>query len=153
MNTRLLRFYAAAVIKFSRESIDNPYLIGYNIYEKRKRILMKRTFVELPIFRSRWEDLGLNDGDLRRLQIELLADPKVGAVMQGTGSVRKMRFAFEHRGKSGGVRVIYVDFEVYEKIYLLTAYTKNEKDNLTKEERNNLKRLIAVLEQQLKDNT
>ena len=71
--------------------------------------------------------------------------------MQGTGGVRKMRFAFEHRGKSGGVRVIYVDFEVYEKIYLLTAYTKNEKDDLTKKERSEIKQLIEVLEQQLRD--
>lgn len=76
---------------------------------------MKRSFIELPIFKSRWEALGLNEEDLLRLQVELLADPKAGDVMQGTGGVRKMRFAFEHRGKSGGVRVIYVDFEVYEK--------------------------------------
>lgn len=76
---------------------------------------MKRSFIELPIFKSRWEALGLNEEDLLRLQIELLADLKAGDVMQGTGGVRKMRFAFEHRGKSGGVRVIYVDFEVYEK--------------------------------------
>ena len=113
---------------------------------------MVRTFIELPIFRSRWNDLGLNDTDLRRLQIELLADPKVGAVMQGTGGVRKMRFAFEHQGKSGGVRVIYVDFEIYEKIYLLTAYTKNEKENLTKEERNEIRKLITLLEKQLEEN-
>ena len=113
---------------------------------------MVRTFIELPIFRSRWNDLGLNDTDLRRLQIELLADPKVGAVMQGTGGVRKMRFAFEHQGKSGGVRVIYVDFEIYEKIYLLTAYTKNENENLTKEERNEIRKLITVLEKQLEEN-
>ena len=113
---------------------------------------MVRTFIELPIFRSRWNDLGLNDTDLRRLQIELLADPKVGAVMQGTGGVRKMRFAFEHQGKSGGVRVIYVEFEIYEKIYLLTAYTKNEKENLTKEERNEIRKLITVLEKQLEEN-
>lgn len=112
---------------------------------------MKRSFVELPIFKSRWEALGLDEEDLLSLQTELLADPKVGDVMQGTGGVRKMRFAFEHRGKSGGVRVIYVDFEVYEKIYLLTAYTKNEKENLTKKERNEIKQLIEVLEQQLKD--
>lgn len=72
--------------------------------------------------------------------------------MQGTGGVRKMRFAFEHQGKSGGVRVIYIDFEVYEKIYLLTAYTKNEKENLTKEEQNELRTLIKVLEKQLEDN-
>ncbi len=79
------------------------------------------------MFRSRWEDLGLTDADLLRLQSELLADPKVGDVMRGTGGVRKMRFAFRHQGKSGGVRVIYIDFEIYEKIYLLTAYTKMKK--------------------------
>ncbi|MBQ8229064.1 MAG: type II toxin-antitoxin system RelE/ParE family toxin [Clostridia bacterium] len=113
---------------------------------------MTRSFIELPLFRSKWEDLGLTDKDLRRLQESLLADPKIGAVMRGTGGVRKMRFAFEHRGKSGSIRVIYVDFEVYEKIYLLTAYTKNEKDNLTEKEQNELRRLIEILENQLADN-
>lgn len=112
---------------------------------------MTRSFVELPLFRSKWESLGLTETDLRRLQESLLADPKIGAVLQGTGGIRKMRFAFEHQGKSGGVRVIYIDFEVYEKIYLLTAYTKNEKENLTKEERNELRKLISVLEKQLED--
>ena len=63
-----------------------------------------------------------------------------------------MRFAFEHRGKSGSVRVIYIDFEVYEKIYLLTAYPKNEKENLSKSERNELRELVKVLENQLKEN-
>ena len=113
---------------------------------------MTRTFVEMPIFQSKWRELGLDDEDLKRLQYELLADPKTGAVIRGTGGVRKMRFAFEHKGKSGGVRVIYVDFEVYEKIYLITAYTKSEKDNLTDSERNEIHRLIDILEQQLKDN-
>ncbi len=113
---------------------------------------MTRTFIELPLFRSKWENLGLNDADLRRLQDELLSDPKIGDVIRGTGGVRKMRFAFEHRGKSGGVRVIYVDFEVYEKIYLLTAYTKKEKENLSQEECNDLRRLIKILEEQLEEN-
>lgn len=112
---------------------------------------MTRAFVELPIFRSKWKSLGLNDDDLLRLQMELLADPKVGAVMQETGGIRKMRFAFENRGKSGSVRVIYVDFEIYEKIYLITAYSKDEKDNLSKAERNELRQMIAVLERQLED--
>lgn len=113
---------------------------------------MTRSFIELPIFRSKWKALGLNDDDLRRLQIELLSDPKVGAVMQGTGGVRKMRFAFEDRGKSGSVRVIYVDFEVYEKIFLITAYSKDEKDNLSMSERNELRQMIGILEEQLKEN-
>ena len=112
---------------------------------------MTRSFIELPMFRSKWEKLGLNDSDLRRLQEQLLLDPKVGAVMQGTGGIRKMRFAFEHRGKSGSIRVIYIDFEVYEKIYLITAYPKNEKDNLTEGERNELRQLISILEKQLEE--
>lgn len=116
------------------------------------KIIMTRTFVELPIFRSRWKDMGLDD-DLKRLQEELLADPKVGAVMRGTGGVRKMRFAFEQKGKSGSVRVIYVDFEVYEKIFLITAYPKNEKDNLTDSERNEIKQMIHALEEQLKESS
>ena len=110
---------------------------------------MTRAFVELPLFRSKWKDLGLDDVDLRRLQEQILADPKIGSVMKGTGGIRKMRFAFEHRGKSGSIRVIYIDFEVYEKIFLITAYPTNEKDNLTPAERNELKQLVAILERQL----
>ena len=113
---------------------------------------MTRTFVELPIFQRKWKAMGLNDKDLKRLQEELIADPKVGAAIQGTGGLRKMRFAFEKRGKSGSVRVIYVDFEVYEKIYLITAYPKNEKENITSAEKNELMQMIQILERQLKEN-
>ena len=111
---------------------------------------MTRTFVELPSFRSEWKALQLTDADLARLQEELLANPKVGAVMRETGGIRKMRFAFENRGKSGSIRVIYVDFEIREKIYLITAYPKSEKDSLTKAERNELRKLVEILEHESK---
>lgn len=71
--------------------------------------------------------------------------------MRETGGVRKMRFSFEDRGKSGSVRVIYIDFEVYEKIFLLTAYPKSEKDNLSKAERNEFRQIVEILEYQLED--
>ena len=71
--------------------------------------------------------------------------------MRETGGVRKMRFAVEDRGKSGSVRVIYIDFEVYEKIFLLTAYPKSEKDNLSKAERNEFRQIVEILEYQLED--
>ena len=110
---------------------------------------MTRTFVELPIFRAKWKALGLREDELKRLQEELLPDPKLGAVMKETGGVRKMRFALPNRGKSGSIRVIYIDFEAYEKTYLLTAYPKSEKDNLSKAERNELRELVQLLERQL----
>ncbi|MCM1522879.1 MAG: type II toxin-antitoxin system RelE/ParE family toxin [Ruminococcus sp.] len=93
--------------------------------------------------------MGLDDNDLRRLQEEPLFDPEKGDVMQGTGSLRKLRFAFEGQGKSGRVRVCYVDFAVYESIYLITAYPKSEKDNLSKSERSSIAKLIKALERTL----
>ena len=107
---------------------------------------ISREFVILPSFDVKWRRLGLDDGDLKRLENELLQNPKLGSAMQGTGGVRKMRFAFENRGKSGSTRVIYVDFEAYEKIYFLDVYAKVEKDNLSKAERNELRELVELLE-------
>lgn len=60
-----------------------------------------------------------------------------------------MRFAFEGRGKSGSTRVCYVDFEIKETIYLLAVFAKNELENLTKEERDHLKKQIDILESNL----
>jgi len=107
---------------------------------------MCREFIALPSFDRKWASLGLSNEELRLLEKELLADPKLGAVMRGTGGVRKLRFAFEHRGKSGSLRVIYIDFEYYEKIYLLDVFTKSEKSNLSPAERNEVKGLVEILE-------
>lgn len=107
---------------------------------------MTREFIELPGFRSDWKELGLVDSDLKRLQSELLLNPELGDVMQDTGGVRKMRFAYEHRGKSGSVRVVYIDFVQRERTYLLAAFAKNVQENLSKAERNELKKLVKYLQ-------
>lgn len=110
---------------------------------------MTREFVMLPEFEKQWKHLNLTDTDLKRLQSVLLLNPQEGDVMQGTGGIRKIRFAFENRGKSGSVRVIYIDFLMYEKIYFLTAYPKNEKDNLSQSERNQIKTFVQKLSHSL----
>ena len=106
---------------------------------------MTREFIMLPEFDRRWKEIGFSDRELKALQEELTINPNKGDLIQGTGGLRKIRVAFEGRGKSSSARVCYVDFAVYEKIYLITAYTKNEKDNLSKEERNNIKKLVEIL--------
>ena len=93
--------------------------------------------------------MGLDDKDLQCLQVQLLENPQIGKVIKGTGKLRKMRFAFPNRGKSGSSRVLYVDFVLSETIYLIFAYSKNEKDTLTEEECNNIKKLIEKIEQSL----
>lgn len=105
-----------------------------------------REFVAMPEFEKQWKSMGLGDNDLQRLQNELLNNPQSGSVMQGTGRLRKMRFAFEGQGKSGSARVVYVDFVVHEIIFLIFAYPKSVKENLSKEERNDMKNLIDYIE-------
>lgn len=65
--------------------------------------------------------------------------------MEGTGGIRKVRFSLRNRGKSGSVRVCYTDFAEYEVTYLITAFTKNEHENLSAEEKNALKKLVKTL--------
>lgn len=103
----------------------------------------------MPIFDKQWKDMGLDDNNLQELQTELLKNPQTGNVIKGTGKLRKMRFAFPGKGKSGSARVLYVDFVLAESIYLIFAYPKSEKDNLTDEERNNIKKMIDRLEETL----
>lgn len=107
---------------------------------------MERKFVMMPAFDKKWREMGLNDTDLLTLQILLLQNPQSGKVIRGTGKLRKLRFALPNRGKSGSSRVLYVDFLLAETIYLIYAYPKNEKDDLSDEERNNIKKLIDRLE-------
>ena len=109
---------------------------------------MNRTFIEVPLFTKRWAEIGLGADELRELQIMLLKNPESGPVMEGTGGIRKVRFSLENRGKSGSVRICYTDFEEYEVIYLITAFTKKEQENLSAEEKNVLKKLVKMLKEE-----
>ena len=111
-----------------------------------------RTFIELPLFSKRWAEIGLGEDELLALQLLLLKDPESGPVMEGTGGIRKVRFPLTNRGKSHSVRVCYTDFEEYEVIYLITAFTKNEQDNLSDNEKKVLKKLVKLLKEEAEAN-
>ncbi len=65
--------------------------------------------------------------------------------MQGTGGVRKLRWSSKGKGKSGGSRIIYFFYKETIPLFLLTIFSKNEKINLSKEERNELAKLVKEL--------
>ena len=102
----------------------------------------------MPVFDKQWREMGLDDNDLQNLQVELLKNPQIGNVIRGTGKLRKMRFAFQNRGKSGSSRVLYVDFVVAETIYLIFAYPKNVQENLTAEQKKTIRSIIEVIEKE-----
>ena len=111
---------------------------------------MKRTFIEVPLFTKKWHDLGLTDESLKRLQEELLNNPKAGDVIQGTGGIRKIRIPMsdKNKGKRGGARVVYIDIELKEIIYFINVYTKNEKDDLTEDEKKAFKTIVNILKEE-----
>jgi hypothetical protein len=74
--------------------------------------------------------------------------PESGDVIAGTGGVRKLRWALPGRGKSGGARVIYFFHDPGMPLYAITAYKKNELDNLSHADRNDLKKLVGAIKAQ-----
>ena len=113
---------------------------------------MKREFIETPSFTKKWFALGFTEDDLAELQQFLIKNPDAGDIMVGTGGLKKIRYAFEGRGKSGSARVCYVDFASFEKNYLIQVFKKDEKANLTDSEKNAVKKVISVLKEEAAKN-
>jgi len=59
-----------------------------------------------------------------------MKNPDKGNTVVSSGGVRKIRWAINNKGKSGGIRVIYYWKEKSDEIWLLTLYAKNEKDTI-----------------------
>jgi hypothetical protein len=106
-------------------------------------------FVELDEFRDDWQRLGLDvENDLWALQILIMCNPKGPPVIPGTGGLRKVRFAPDRWkvDKRGAARVCYAYFPAHWTVLLVAAYGKNEKDDLTHDERQGIRMYLRQVE-------
>lgn len=87
------------------------------------------SFVETRLF-TRLVQEYLSDDAYSALQQALLQDPEAGAVVPGSGGVRKLRWGVAGRGKRGGLRVIYFLRTRQGQIWMLTIYPKNVAENI-----------------------
>ncbi len=97
--------------------------------------------VETSIFTRQVQDL-LSDDEYRNLQITLAKRPEAGALIEGSGGLRKVRWALAGRGKRGGVRVIYYWAVKAERLLMLLIYAKTEQTDLTPRQVAILRRMI-----------
>ena len=101
-------------------------------------------FIEAPAF-TRHLSSYLSDDGYRKLQADLAANPELGDLMPGTGGFRKLRWALQGRGKRGGARVIYFVHSERFPLFLLTAYAKNERADLSPADRAEFRQLVKQL--------
>lgn len=71
--------------------------------------------------------------------------PNSGVIIQGTGGIRKLRWARGNKGKSSGIRVIYYVHSEIMPLYLLAVFGKNEKANISSSEKKNLSKAVKEL--------
>jgi hypothetical protein len=96
-----------------------------------------QTVVETPGYLKVAADIfSLEERD--RIVAMVAANPECGEVLQGTGGFRKVRVARRGMGKRGGARLIYIVRGEAFPIFFIAVYAKNEKENLTRHERNML---------------
>jgi hypothetical protein len=102
------------------------------------------TVVETPEFIGRSATL-MGDEERTALITYLAANPTAGDVIPGTGGVRKLRWGLAGRGKRGGSRIIYLFHGARLPLFLLTAFAKNERADLSQADRNSFRALTKVL--------
>ena len=100
---------------------------------------------ETPVFTKQVDKL-LDAESYRLLQLRLVQDPETGALIRGTGGLRKIRWQGSGRGKRGGVRAIYYWATADGQILMLLMYPKSERDDLSADQKKVLAALVKDLE-------
>ncbi len=101
------------------------------------------TVVESPIFQRVWPRYWDED-ERAEFASFIAASPDAGSVIRGSGGVRKVRWAREGTGKSGGVRVIYLVRNEAGEVYLLTMYAKSESENISPATLKEIRRALEI---------
>ncbi len=88
-----------------------------------------------------------------KLHEALRLNPQAGILIRGTHGVRKLRWTRPGTGKSGGVRIIYYFYRKDKSLILLSLFAKNEKENLSDRDVNELARLANLLREKYEGET
>lgn len=69
-------------------------------------------------------------------------------MIRDTGGIRKLRWGGSGRGKRGGIRVMYFYHAGPEAIYLLTAYAKADREDLSPADKKVLSQLVVAIKKE-----
>ena len=113
---------------------------------------MKRLIIQTKIFSEDVDGLIAGNkllvADCEELEKLLTDNPESGALIRGTGGLRKIRLKSSSKGKRGGFRVCYFDFPEKEQLFFIVIYGKNEQENISEEDKAIFKKLIEKIKRQ-----
>jgi len=108
------------------------------------------SFVETRVFTRQIRSV-LDDESYAEFQQELARNPEKGPVISGTGGLRKVRWKLPGKGKSGGIRIIYLYLKLRGRIYLIFVFSKDECDNLTTAQKAELKKWVGAIKKEFRE--
>jgi mRNA-degrading endonuclease RelE of RelBE toxin-antitoxin system len=111
---------------------------------------MSKVFIETTVF-TKVRNRFLSEEDYEELQKDLSERPDCGNVMPGCGGLRKLRIADPKRGKGkrSGARLIYLYLPQIEHFLMLDIYGKNEKEDLSANDKKDLRQLAQLFKEQM----
>lgn len=101
--------------------------------------------VETPDYLRDAKAAGLTTTEREHIVDLVSENPTVGDLIVGSGGARKIRFGGRGKGKSGGYRVVTFYGGEDIPVFLLAVFSKGDKVNLTKAERDELKSELSGL--------
>jgi hypothetical protein len=111
---------------------------------ERKRL---QTVAETRVFS---EDIGamMSEAERDAVIVSIAAEPDGGDLIPGAGGLRKRRIALAGRGKSGGARVITLYLGDRFPVYAVFVYAKNERSDLSPQQRKALSQVVETIKAQ-----
>lgn len=109
-----------------------------------------QTVLEFDAFSKQASKL-FTEEERNALVVALAYNPLAGDEIPGTGGIRKLRFGAKQKGKRGGARVIYYVFDEDNPLFLLACYGKNEKADLTEDQKQTFRAFTTAIKQAAKE--
>ena len=89
--------------------------------------------------------MGIDEADMQEIEATIGAAPEIHPIVKGLRGARKARFARPGMGKSGGGRTIYFVATSSDRLFMMTAYSKDERDDLSQDQRRAILRALESI--------
>ncbi len=105
--------------------------------------------IKTELFERAMKVYKVSDSDIESFEYDVSLNPEAWPVIRNSGGFRKARVDHKGKGKSGGLRLVYIYIKVNDVIYFLLVYPKNRKENLNQDQLKDLRKTAKILKEDI----